>query len=216
VVQQETKNQVVLSTLTMHVLRFFFVGSVSLSLWHVSSGFSVIILSSNSLLFEKLSKTNLSSSYGKDDGNGNSGGSSFASSPYQEWWKDPRINVLNLLTQRAIQSFMFLCESVRDPHSGKWIEDFLQTENQLEYHGTGARYCCTTQPFGGTWDGPLLAMMEQPKDVIVVRAKRRGRCVSEEAMGKRDVWQNSFSARCLVPTTLILFLIIPQRTWWME
>jgi hypothetical protein len=69
----------------------------------------------------------------------------------------------------------------------------------LEYHGTGANYVTcqkqqqqqqqqtqtqTTVPLGqtsrkryvgdGTWDGPLLAMLEQPKDVVIVSAKRRG------------------------------------------
>eukprot|EP00980_Cylindrotheca_fusiformis_P029857 scaffold23964_cov122-Cylindrotheca_fusiformis.AAC.1 len=85
---------------------------------------------------------------------------------------DARTDVRNLLTQRAIQSFIFLCSSVRDPHSGKWIEDFLDTKNQLEFHGTGAAYI---ERFGGTWDAPLLAMMEQPKDVVVVSAKRSGK-----------------------------------------
>lgn len=85
---------------------------------------------------------------------------------------DRRVDVRNLLTQRAIQSFMFLCVSVRDPHSGKWIEEFLGTSNQLEYHGTGAGYM---ERFGGTWDAPLLAMMQQEKDVVVVSAKRSGK-----------------------------------------
>jgi hypothetical protein len=85
---------------------------------------------------------------------------------------DARVDVRNLLTQRAIQSFMYLCESVRDPHSGKWIEDFLGTSNQLNYHGTGAGFM---EEFGGTWDAPLLAMMKQEKDVVVVSAKRTGK-----------------------------------------
>jgi hypothetical protein len=157
----------------MRLLRCFFIGSASL--WQVSHGFSCSILPTSTVA--KATSTILLSSYDEYDGSGRSGGSFPSSSPYQEWQKDPRINVLNLLTQRAIQSFIFLCESVRDPHSGKWIEDFLGTQNQLEYHGTGARYCSTTQQFGGTWDGPLLALMEQPKCVVVVRAKRRGRYV---------------------------------------
>jgi hypothetical protein len=85
---------------------------------------------------------------------------------------DARTDPRNLLTQRAIQSFMFLCSSVRDPHSGKWIEEFLETRNQLEYHGTGAAYI---ERMGGTWDAPLLEMIERPKDVVVVSAKRSGK-----------------------------------------
>lgn len=85
---------------------------------------------------------------------------------------DARTDVRNLLTQRSIQSFLFLCTSVRDPHSVKWIEDFLDAHNQLDFHGTGAAYL---DAFGGTWDAPLLAMMEKPKDVVVVSAKRSGK-----------------------------------------
>ena len=85
---------------------------------------------------------------------------------------DARVDVRNLLTQRAVQSFMYLLTSVRDPHSAKWIEDFLGAGNQLEYHGTGAGYLSR---FGGTWDAPLLAMMEQEKDVVIVSAKRVGK-----------------------------------------
>jgi len=85
---------------------------------------------------------------------------------------DARIDVRNLLTQRAIQTFVYLCESVRDPHSGKWIEDFLEAPNQLQYHGTGAAYF---ERFGGTWDAPLLEMIKRDKDVVVVSAKRSGK-----------------------------------------
>lgn len=85
---------------------------------------------------------------------------------------DRRVDVRNLLTQRAIQSFLFLLDQCRDPHSGKWIEDFLQTQNQLEFHGTGAGYL---ERFGGHWSGPLVEIIQQPPDVVIVSAKRRGR-----------------------------------------
>jgi hypothetical protein len=48
----------------------------------------------------------------------------------------------------------------------------LDAHNQLDFHGTGAAYF---EAFGGTWDAPLLAMMEKPKDVVVVSAKRSGK-----------------------------------------
>jgi hypothetical protein len=86
---------------------------------------------------------------------------------------DSRTDVRNLLTQRSIQSFMHLLEMVRDPHSAKWIqEDFLQTGNLLDFHGTGAGFI---ERFGGTWDGALLEMTQKPKDQIIISAKRRGR-----------------------------------------
>jgi len=89
---------------------------------------------------------------------------------FRDWSQNSRIDVRNLLTQRAIQSFMFLCEECRDPHSGKWIEEFLGTPNLLAYHGTGAGFVT-----GLDWDRPFLEMLEQPKDVMIVSAKRRGR-----------------------------------------
>lgn len=86
---------------------------------------------------------------------------------------DARLDVRNLLTQRAIQSFLFLLETVRDPHSIRWIETFLQTKNQLTYHGTGAGYM---DRFGdGSWDAPLRAMLEQPKDVVTFKMKVSGK-----------------------------------------
>mmetsp|Transcript_16569 Transcript_16569/g.32954 ORF Transcript_16569/g.32954 Transcript_16569/m.32954 type:complete len:382 (-) Transcript_16569:92-1237(-) len=88
--------------------------------------------------------------------------------PTPEVYGGGRLDVGNLLTQRAIQSFMFLQTELRDPHSGKWIDDFLgMTGGLANFHGTGA--------LGGSWDAVLLAMAEQPKDVVVVSAKRRGR-----------------------------------------
>lgn len=87
---------------------------------------------------------------------------------------DSRVDVLNLLTQRSIQSFMHLLEQCRDPHSGKWIqiqEDFLQTGNLLDYHGTGAR---CIEEFGGTWHGSLISMIQEPKHTLIISAKRRG------------------------------------------
>jgi hypothetical protein len=51
-------------------------------------------------------------------------------------------------------------------------QDFLQTGNLLDYHGTGAQFI---QQFGGTWDTPLLSMMQQPPHQMIVSAKRRGR-----------------------------------------
>jgi hypothetical protein len=76
-----------------------------------------------------------------------------------------------LLTQRAIQSFIYLLEECRDPHSGKWIEDFLGTTNLGNYHGTGA-INVTRHP---TWDSALYDMMDQKNTKMIVSAKRRGR-----------------------------------------
>mmetsp|Transcript_17353 Transcript_17353/g.38390 ORF Transcript_17353/g.38390 Transcript_17353/m.38390 type:complete len:406 (+) Transcript_17353:230-1447(+) len=82
-----------------------------------------------------------------------------------------RTDVRNFLTQRAIQSFMFLAEECRDPHTGKWIQDFLGSQNMMAYHGSGA---LDVDRFR-TWESSLVDMMEQPKDFVTVSAKRRGR-----------------------------------------
>ena len=59
---------------------------------------------------------------------------------------------------------MFLLEECRDPHSGKWIEDFLGLQNLLNYHGTGA---FDINRFA-TWDRVFLEMMEMPKGMLVL------------------------------------------------
>lgn len=89
---------------------------------------------------------------------------------FQDWSQNSRIDVRNLLTQRSIQSFMFLCEECRDPHTGRWIEEFLGTKNLLSYHGTGAAFVT-----GVHWDRPILEILDQPEEVMIVSAKRRGR-----------------------------------------
>lgn len=76
-----------------------------------------------------------------------------------------------LLTQCALQSFIYVLEECRDPHSGKWIEDFLGLQNLGNYHGTGALNV-TRYP---TWDSVLYDMMQQPNEKMIVSAKRRGR-----------------------------------------
>jgi len=98
---------------------------------------------------------------------------------------EARVDVRSLLTQRALQSFLYLLETCRDPHSGKWIQDFLGCPNLLEYHGTGVAYrnlLPAGEEGGGRaavnvvrWDEPLVRMLERPRDVVVVSAKRRGR-----------------------------------------
>ena len=66
---------------------------------------------------------------------------------------------------------MFLAEECRDPHTGKWIQEFLGNKNMMEYHGSGALDIDRFR----TWESSLVGMMEQPKDFVTVSAKRRGR-----------------------------------------
>jgi len=82
-----------------------------------------------------------------------------------------RTCIHHFLTQRSIQSFMFLAEQVRDPHTADWIERFLETSDLLNYHGTGA-FNMTRFPI---WDDFFYDLMQQPKATIIIQAKRRGR-----------------------------------------
>ena len=76
-----------------------------------------------------------------------------------------------ILTQCAIQSFIYVLEECRDPHSGKWIKDFLELPHLGNYHGTGALNVTRYH----AWDGVLRDMMRQPNNDLIVLAKHRGR-----------------------------------------
>jgi hypothetical protein len=81
-----------------------------------------------------------------------------------------RTDVRNFLTQRAIQSFMFLLHSCRDPHTVRWLEHTYGFTNLLEYHGSGA-FNLTIYP---EWDSILQDMTSRPSEVVIVSARRRG------------------------------------------
>lgn len=82
-----------------------------------------------------------------------------------------RTCVNQFLTQRSLQNFMFLCEQVRDPHTGNWIEKLLGKTDMLNFHGTGA---LDVERFP-SWDSFFKELIQQPKTSIIVQAKRRGR-----------------------------------------
>ena len=78
-----------------------------------------------------------------------------------ETYIDIKTDVRNLLTQRSIQTFLYLANAY-EPQSRKWVEDFLDIpKNQCQhyYHGTHASYMSR---FGDEWEGPLLAMINHP------------------------------------------------------
>jgi len=81
-----------------------------------------------------------------------------------------RTSLKQFLTQRSIQSFMFLSTQLRDPHTSDWIERFIGSPRLLEYHGTGA-FNLTRW---GEWDSVFLEMMEQPVNKIIIEARKRG------------------------------------------
>lgn len=75
-----------------------------------------------------------------------------------EEYNNARLCPKMLLTQVSIQSFCHLMEECRDPHSGKWLEDFLEVRGLKNYHGNGA-FNITRYP---TWDALLLDVIRQP------------------------------------------------------
>jgi hypothetical protein len=70
-----------------------------------------------------------------------------------------------------VQSFLHLLMECRDPHTVKWLEDFGGWKNLESFHGTGALNV-TRFP---SWSSVLMDVMQQPNDVVIVSAKRRGR-----------------------------------------
>jgi len=82
-----------------------------------------------------------------------------------------RTDVRNLLTQRSLQSFIFLLIETRDPHTVTYLEESFGWTNLESFHGTGALNM-TLYPH---WDSVLTDLMQQPPAVVVVRAKRRGK-----------------------------------------
>jgi len=86
-------------------------------------------------------------------------------------YNNARLCPKSFLTQSSIQSFIYLLEECRDPHSGKWIQDFLGFQNLGNFHGTGA-FNVHKYPM---WDSVLIDILRQPNQKMIVSAKRRGR-----------------------------------------
>jgi hypothetical protein len=89
------------------------------------------------------------------------------------------------LTQCSIQSFLFLCKSLRDPQTVLWVEDFTQssihqkkrsgnappaggsgTSKLLAYHGLAA---LNTTHFP-TWDSYFSKLLEQPTEIFIIES----------------------------------------------
>lgn len=70
----------------------------------------------------------------------------------------------NLLTQRAVQSLIFLLLNCRDPHTAQWLQSTLNVENMEHFHGTGL-FNLTTFP---TWDSTLKRLLTKPKTTIEI------------------------------------------------
>jgi hypothetical protein len=76
-----------------------------------------------------------------------------------------------LLTQRSLQSLMFLMQQMRDPHTVEWLEllSFTNPGQLLSYHGTGA----LDFRLFPEWDTFLQELIEQPEDILLIEIKSR-------------------------------------------
>lgn len=90
------------------------------------------------------------------------------------------------LTQCSIQSFLFLCKSLRDPQTVLWVENFTQSSIRqkkspagsalptggsassklLNYHGLAALNT-TVYP---TWDSYFSKLLEQPMEIYIIES----------------------------------------------
>jgi hypothetical protein len=82
-----------------------------------------------------------------------------------------RTCVLNFLTQRSLQSFMFLLKEMKDPHTNVWLENFLGSQNLLSYHGSAALDLDRFRE----WDSVFNELIDKPQDSVIVEIKARGR-----------------------------------------
>ena len=92
------------------------------------------------------------------------------------------------LTQRCIQSFVYLLSECHDGKTAEWMEEFVESKGLLHFHGTG-KFNMTKFP---EWDSILLALMDElPTTVNVTMKQPQGgsssnRGVYNQLTGKRN------------------------------
>jgi hypothetical protein len=79
-----------------------------------------------------------------------------------------RTCVRNFLTQRSIQSFMWLLKTMRDPYTNVWLEDFLGNTNLLQFHGSAA---LDLRRFH-EWDSVFKELIQKPEDLVIVEIQK--------------------------------------------
>jgi len=82
-----------------------------------------------------------------------------------------RTDVRNFLTQRSIQSFVFLLNQCREEHTVRWLEKTLDFTSIDNYHGTGA-FNLTKFP---EWDSIFLDCVDRPEEVMMIQTRQRRR-----------------------------------------
>ncbi|KAG7374173.1 hypothetical protein IV203_013268 [Nitzschia inconspicua] len=82
-----------------------------------------------------------------------------------------RTDIRYLLTQRSIQSFVYLLNQCREEHTVQFLERTLDFTNIDKYHGTGA----FNQTLFPRWDSIFLDYVDRPEETIVITVKQRQR-----------------------------------------
>jgi len=82
-----------------------------------------------------------------------------------------RTDIRNFLTQRSIQSFVYLLNQCREEHTVQWLEKKLDFTSIDNFHGTGA-FNQTKFP---EWDSIFLDCIDSPEEVIVIQIRQRRR-----------------------------------------
>lgn len=81
-----------------------------------------------------------------------------------------RTCIKNFLTQRSIQSFMFLQNELHDVNTINWLEEFSNTTNLLRFHGSGA-FDMKRFP---SWETIFVEMMAMPVTQLEIEVEVKG------------------------------------------
>lgn len=82
-----------------------------------------------------------------------------------------RTDIRNFLTQRSIQSFVYLLNQCREDHTVRWLEKTLDFTSIDNFHGTGA-FNQTRFP---EWDSVFLECVDKPEESVVLQMRSRRR-----------------------------------------
>eukprot|EP00537_Pseudo-nitzschia_pungens_P010027 CAMPEP_0172390518 /NCGR_PEP_ID=MMETSP1061-20121228/7143_1 /TAXON_ID=37318 /ORGANISM="Pseudo-nitzschia pungens, Strain cf. pungens" /LENGTH=663 /DNA_ID=CAMNT_0013120917 /DNA_START=230 /DNA_END=2221 /DNA_ORIENTATION=+ len=82
-----------------------------------------------------------------------------------------RTDIRYFLTQRSIQSFVYLLNQCREEHTVRWLEKTLDFTSIDNFHGTGA-FNQTRFP---EWDSVFLDCVDRPEEIMVMQIRSRRR-----------------------------------------
>lgn len=80
-----------------------------------------------------------------------------------------RMDLRNFLTQRSIQSFVYLLNQCREEHTVRWLEKKLDFKKIDSFHGTGA-FNVTLFP---EWDSLFLELANQDAEKVIIEVQQK-------------------------------------------